>query len=99
MRKIVAGLIFVFIPILLWGTGTFSSDRVDIKVTPEIKSLSKAVSGSNAPVLQSNPTGAKGLGDLGKPPNYDQTIKRFRKLMGGRSSELCLCGRNSMRLQ
>jgi len=82
MRKIIAGLMCVFIPILLWGTGTFSSDRVT-KVDPQSKSLSKIISGSDAPALQSNPTGVKGLGDLGKAPDYDQTIKRFREIIPG----------------
>jgi hypothetical protein len=82
MQKIVAGLVCVFISILLLGTGSFASDKAT-KVTTQIKSLNKITSGSEAPALQSNPTDERGLGDLGKPPDYDQTIKRFRKLIPG----------------
>ncbi|MBW2034529.1 MAG: hypothetical protein JRI94_13260 [Deltaproteobacteria bacterium] len=87
MRKIIAGLMCVLIPILLLGTCTFASDRVPevaaefSKVGMTAKNPNQIISSPEAPELQSNPTGGKGLGDLGKPPDYDQTIKRFRQII------------------
>jgi hypothetical protein len=89
MKKLIAGIMYVLISSLLWGTGTFASDRISkirgepAEVSLPSKGTDQVMPGSGPTGFGPSPSGGYGLGDLGKPPNYDQTIKRFREIIPG----------------
>jgi len=82
-----AVLMSVFVSTVLLGTGTFASDKMS-EIAAEssearmtAKSPNQIMASSDYSEFASNPTGGKGLGDLGKPPDYDQTIKCFSRII------------------